>query len=228
MKHDIVGIGSKRICYSPVAAMATADIYQISWVTPDDFDPDKISLQATSAAAGDTNERHKIMYQYTPNGPKKDLVITVPRNPDAYVTCRGVQKDFFSRGDQKIETNRYGTQFVLDGSNEYHIALYSTFEKVITKVQELTGANAVFPAKDMDTYSILYTNLIHANDGRMFSSAYTADEQLDILNCKQSIVRPALLLSILKRSGSEVKIKVQVSQMYVYKEVVNFPLAYRD
>ena len=211
-----------------VCAMATTDIYQISWVTPYDFDPDKISLQATSAAAGDTNERHKIMYQYTPNGPKKDLVLTVPKNPDAYVTCRGVQKDFFSRGDQKIETNRYGTQFVLDGSNEYHIALYSTFEKVIKKVQELTGANAVFPAKDMDTYSILYTNLIHANDGRMFSSAYTADEQLDILGCKQSIVRPALLLSILKRSSSEVKIKVQVSQMYVYKEVMNFPLAYRD
>jgi hypothetical protein len=208
--------------------MATTDIYSISWVTSDDFDPEKVSLQAVSAAAGDTNERHKIMYQYTPNGPKRDLVLTVPRNPDAYMTCRGVQKDFFSRGDQKIETNRYGAQFVLDGDNEYHIALYGAFEKVIAKVQELTGATAVFPAKDMDTYSILYTNLIHANDGRMFSSAYTADEQLDILACKQSIVRPALLLSILKRSASEVKIRAQVSQMYVYKEVMNFPLAYRD
>jgi hypothetical protein len=80
----------------------------------------------------------------------------------------------------------------------------------------------------METYSILYTNLIHANDGRMFSSAYTADEQLDILNIKQSIVRPALLLSTLKKSATEVKVKVQVSQMYVYKEVTNFPLAYRD
>ena len=80
----------------------------------------------------------------------------------------------------------------------------------------------------MESYSILYTNLIHANDGRMFSSAYTADEQLDILCCKQSIVRPALLLSTLKRSAKETKIRVQVSQMYVYKEVMNFPLAYRD
>ena len=208
--------------------MDTVDIYSISWVTPDNFDPDKISMQAVSAAAGDTNERHKIMYQYTPNGPKRDLVLTVPRNPDAYMTCRGVQKDFFSRGDQKIETNRYGAQFLLNSDNDYHIALYGAFEKVIAKVQELTGATAVFPAKDMDTYSILYTNLIHANDGRMFSSAYTADEQLDILACKQSIVRPALLLSILKRSANEVKIRAQVSQMYVYKEVMNFPLAYRD
>ncbi len=205
-----------------------ADIYQISWVTPDDFDPDRVSLQPASALAGDTYERSKIMYQYAPNAPKRDLVITVPRMPDAYVTCRGVQKDFFSKGDQKIETNRYGAQFVLDGSNSYHVALYSAFEKVIAKVEELTGATVVFPAKDMDTYSILYTNLIHANDGRMFSSAYTADEQVDILGCKQSIVRPALLLSTLKRSATEVKIRVQVSQMYIYKEVMNFPLAYRD
>jgi hypothetical protein len=203
-----------------------ADIYQISWVTPENFDSEKVSLQATSS--GDSYDRSKIMYEYTPGGPKKDLVFTVPRNPDAYMTCRGVQKDFFSRGDQKIETNRYGTQFVLNGDNEFHIGLYSAFQKVIEKVEQLTGSSVTFPAKDMDTYSILYTNLIHANDGRMFSSAYTANEQLDILGCKQSIVRPALLLSTFKRSATEIKIRVQVSQMYVYKEVSNYPLAYRD
>lgn len=206
-----------------------ADIRQISWVTPENFDPEKLSLQAVSAtSSGDTYERNKIMYEYTPDGVKRDLVFTVARNPDAYLTCRGVQKDFFSRGDQKIETNRYGAQFVLSGDNEFHVALYSAFEKVIDKVGQLTGANITFPAKDMETYSILYTNLIHANDGRMFSSAYTADEQLDILNCKQSIVRPALVLSTFKRSATDIKIRVQVSQMYVYKEVMNFPLAYRD
>jgi hypothetical protein len=203
-----------------------ADIYQISWVTPENFDPEKVSLQATSS--GDSYERSKIMYEYAPGAPKRDLVFTVPRNPDAYLTCRGVLKDFFSRGDQKIETNRYGAQFVLNGDNEFHIALYSAFQKVIEKVEQLTGSSVTFPAKDMDTYSILYTNLIHANDGRMFSSAYTADEQLDILACKQSIVRPALLLSTFKRSATEMKIRVQVSQMFVYKEVMNFPLAYKD
>ncbi len=203
-----------------------ADIYQISWVTPENFDPERVSLQATSS--GDSYDRSKIMYEYTPGAPKKDLVFTVPRNPDAYLTCRGVQKDFFSRGDQKIETNRYGAQFVLNGDNEFHIALYNAFQKVIEKVEQLTGSSVTFPAKDMETYSILYTNLIHANDGRMFSSAYTADEQLDILGCKQSIVRPALLLSTFKRSATEIKIRVQVSQMYVYKEVMNYPLAYRD
>lgn len=69
-----------------------------------------------------------------------------------------------------------------------------------TIVAELTGAVVTFPAKDMDNYSILYTNLIHANDGRMFTSAYTAEEQLDVLHCKQSIARPAFLLSTLKKS----------------------------
>jgi hypothetical protein len=203
------------------------DIYQISWVTADNFDPEKVSLQSSSSSA-DVYERHKIMYQYEPDVPKRDLVITVPRIPEAYITCRGVHKDTFTRGEQKIETNRYGAQFVLQGDNSHHVALYHAFEKVIEKIGELTGASVAFPVKDMETYSILYTNLIHANDGRMFSSAYTADEQLDILNIKQSIVRPALLLSTLKKSPTEVKIKVQVSQMYVYKEVTNFPLAYRD
>lgn len=207
--------------------MDKPDIYQISWVTPDEFDPDKISLQSVQAK-GDMYERGKIMYQYTSDSPVRDLVITVPRNPEAYITCRGVQKDVFTKGDHKIETNRYGAQFVISGSNTHHMELYHTFEKVIQKVQELSGMTVSFPAKDMDSYSVLYTNLIHANDGRMFSSAYTADEQLDILNCKQCIVRPALLLSTIKKSATETKIKVQVSQMYVYKEVQNFPLAYKD
>lgn len=202
-----------------------ADIYQISWLTHDDFDPDKISLAST--VSNDMYERCKIMYEYK-EGSVRDLIVTVPRTSDAYITCRGVQKDFFSRGETKVETNRYGAQFVLEGENSYHVALYKTFEQVIAKIEQLTGATVTFPVKDTDRYSILYTNLIHSNDGRMFSSAYTADKQLDILNCKQSVVRPALLLSVLKKSPKEIKIRVQVSQMYVYKEVINFPLAYKD
>lgn len=205
-----------------------ADIYNISWVTPDNFDPEKISLQAVSSSSSDTYERQKIMYQYNSDAPKRDLVITVPRVPEAYLTCRGVQKDNFTRGEVKIETNRYGAQFVLKGENGYHIAMYKAFEQVIAKVAELTGAVVAFPAKDMDSYSILYTNLIHANGGRMFTSAYTADEQLDVLSCRQSIARPAFLLSTLKKSSTEIKIRVQISQMYVHKEVLNFPLANRD
>lgn len=205
-----------------------ADIHHISWVTPDDFDPDKISLQASAASAGDTNERSKIMYEYKQGAPKKDLVITVPLVPEAFMICRGVKKDFFSRGDQRIETNRYGAHFVLNGDNNYHVALYDAFKKVQTKVEQLTSATVVFPTYDTGAYSILYTNLIHANDGRMYSSAYAEDEQLDILNVKQSVVRPALLLSTLKRSAKEVKIRVQVSQMFVYKEVMNFPLAHQE
>jgi len=204
-----------------------ADIRQISWVTPSKFDAEKISIQPVTS--GDSYERFKILYQYSDSPASiRDLVITVPRLPDAYVTCRGVQKDFFSRGDNRIETNRYGAQFTLSADNEYHIALYKTFEEVIKKVEDLTGTTVTFPAKDMETYSILYTNLIHANDGRMFSSAYTADEQLHILEVKQSIVRPAFLLSTLKKSATETKIRIQISQMFVYKEIMNFPLAYRD
>lgn len=61
------------------------DICQISWVTADNFDPEKVSLQSSSSS-GDVYERHKIMYQYEPDVPKRDLVITVPRIPEAYIT----------------------------------------------------------------------------------------------------------------------------------------------
>jgi hypothetical protein len=205
--------------------MEQPDIYQISWVTPDNFNPDKISIQ-TQPRAGDTYERFRIMYQY--DSVPKDLVVTVPKDPDAYLMCRGVQKDVFVKNDHKIETNRYGAQFVIDSNNKYHMSLYKMFEQIITKIHDLVGLKIKFPAKDTDTYSVLYTNLIHANDGRMFSSAYTKNEQLDILNCKQCIARPALLLSALKSSATEMKIKLQVSQMYVHEEIANFPLAYKD
>lgn len=200
-----------------------------SWVIPGDFDPDKLSLQtAPSRSPGDTYERGKIVYEYAPGAPKRDLVVTVPRVPDAYLTCRGVQKDIFTRGETRIETNRYGAQLILEGNNEYHVALYKLFENVIQKIEEITGTTVVFPAKDMDNYSVVYTNLIHSNDGKMYSTAYTNDEQIDILDCKKCTVRPALLLSTLKKSATETKIRVQISQMYVHDKITVFPLATQD
>ena len=201
------------------------DIYNISWVKSDKFDPSKLTINSTHT---DGYERGKLLYQYSPDAPKRDLVITVPRKPEAYVTCRGVQKDVYSGGKTKVETNRYGSQLVLQFDNDHHVELYKLFEKVVERVQELTDATVTFPAKDMETYSILYTNLIHSNDGKMYSSAYTTEEQIDILDCKKCIVRPALVLSTLRKSPTEVKIRVQISQMYVHKEIKDFPLAYRD
>ena len=209
----------------------TPDIYQISWATSSNFDEDLITVSPiTTKSAADMYDRSKIMYQYQKGAPVRDLVLTVPRKPDAYITCRGVQKDVFTKGEHKIETNKYGAQFVLDADNPHHIALYETFAKVIAKLTDLTGATVTFPIKDMDGYSILYTNLIHSNDGRMFSSAYTAEEQLDILEVRKSKVRPAFLLSAIKnpKTPKEMKIRVQVSQMYIHEEIRNFPLATRD
>ena len=194
-----------------------------SWIIPGDFDPEKLSLQSvTSRSPGDTYERGKLMYEYTPGAPKRELVITVPRVTEAYLTCRGVQKDMFTRADIRIETNRYGAQQELD------VALYKLFGDVISKIQDLTGTNVVFPVKDMENYSIVYTNLIHSNDGKMYSTAYTSDEYVDILDCGKCIVRPALLLSTLNKSATETKVRVQISQMYVHRSVQVFPLATHD
>lgn len=196
-----------------------------AWVVPEDFDADNVSVSVIPGPG--TYERSKILYTFSPDV-TKDLVVTVPRQHDAYVMCRGVKKDLYTQGEMKVETNRYGAQLILKADNEHHVALYKLFESVGAKVQEITGSSVTFPVKDMDGYSIVYTNLIHANDGRMFSSAYTADEKLDILSVGQCVVRPSLLLSLLRKSSTEVKVRVQISQMYVHEEVKSFPLANID
>ena len=51
-------------------------------------------------------------------------ITTIPRVPDAYLTCRGVQKDdILTKGDVCVETNRYEAQLALDGRNSHHVAL---------------------------------------------------------------------------------------------------------
>ena len=200
-----------------------------SWITPATLDANNISVVPLSHKnSSDIYDRSRILYKYSERAEPKDLVITVDRDVAAYIKCRGVQKDVFTQGDKRIVTNRYGAQFVLYVNNDAHTALYEAFEKIKATVETLTGCNASFPVKDLEEYSVLYTNLIHANDGKMYSTAYTDNEPIDIINCKQCIVRPAFLLSILKKSTTEVKIRIQVSQMYVHEFVAEFPLANLD
>jgi len=201
--------------------MTETEIYNISWVTPENFDPDKVSVV-------DNNGRSKVMYDY---GDKtKDLVVTVPLDEKAFMICRGVQKNVFTQGDKKVETNRYVAPLILEGNNPYHIKLYHIFEQINKIIVKKTGAkNVIFPIKDVQgKYSIVYANLIHENEGRMFSTAYTAEEQINIIDCKKAYVRPAILLSAIRRSPTEYKIQMQISQMYVAKEIKDFPLAVRD
>jgi len=199
-----------------------------AWVIAGDFDPDKLSLQAAPTSPGNTYDRGKLMYEYAPGAPKRELVVTVPRVEEAYLTCRGVQKDFFTRGDTRIETNRYGAHLILDANNEFHLALYKLFEDVISKIEETTGTTVTFPAQDKEGYSVVYTTLISSNDGKIYSTAYTDNEYIDILECNRCKVRPALLLSTLKKSPTETKMRVQISHMYVHSMTSVFPLASQD
>lgn len=211
-----------------MAAIEETAVYNISWVTFDDFDVKKVSL--VELPSKDLSSRSKLLYNYNPNSPPKDLVLTVPRIPDAYIECRGVQKNTFTKGEVKVETNRYVAPLILKSDNPYHIQLYKIFQTLQDKIQRETGAtNIIFPFRDVqDKYSIVYANLIHSHDGKMYSSAYTKDEQLNIIDVKKSIVRPALLISIIRKSQIEYKIQVQISQMYVHEELKDFPLAVRD
>ena len=200
-----------------------------SWITPAKLDPNKITVAPSAhKSPSDIYDRLRIVYQYNEHSEPRDLIMTVDKDSAAYIKCRGVQKDVFTQGDKRIVTNRYGAQFVLSEDNEYHTALYRSFAAIKAAIEQLTGCQASFPVKDLDGYTLLYTNLIHANDGKMYSTAYTANDQIDIIHCKQCVTRPAFLLSILKRSTTEVKIRVQVSQMYVHEFITEFPLANLD
>lgn len=190
------------------------------WVKPEDLDVDRITVQESQDT---TYPRLRILYEYSPED-VRDLVLTVPRNPDAYITCKGVRREKWNN----IETNKYGARLILNGDNPYHVEMYKAFESVIGKVQELTNMSISFPCKDMDDYSIVYTTLISSNDGRVYSSAYNDKEKFDILDCKQCIVRPSLLFSAFCKSSKEAKIRVQISQMYIYKHVDSFALANID
>lgn len=200
----------------------------VSWVTPENFDPDKVNVTAVSKT-NDTFERIKVLYKYKDSYEPKDLIITVPRNPEAYIKCKGVKKDTFQQsGGKRIETNRYGAQFVLSGDNKYHNELYQVFILLTEKIKELTSCDIIFPSSDIENSTFLYTNIIHSNDGRVFSTAYTSSEQIPILECRQCITRPAFLVSLLKKSNTQIKLRLQVSQMFIYDTIQEFPLANID
>jgi hypothetical protein len=190
------------------------------WVKPEDLDVDRITVQDTPDA---TYPRLKILYEYSP-GDIRDLVVTVPRDPDAYITCKGVRREKWNN----IETNKYGARLILNGENRHHQALYNVFGSIVKKIEELSNMSMSFPCKDMENYSIVYTTLISSNEGKVFSQAYNDSEQLNILECKQCIVRPSLLFSAFCKSQKEGKIRVQISQMYIHKQVESFALANID
>jgi len=193
----------------------------VFFVTPDTLDVSKISVEPHNSK--DNIERYNIHYIYKDGGSPKNLMITVPRLPDAYIKCKGVKKDTYAAGETRIETNRYGAQFVLSGENHYHKALYESFCAIKKRVEEIMDKSEVgFPITDGDAFSTLYTQLIHANNGPMFSKAYTYDydickgSSLDILSvCTDCVTRPSFMISMMK-SSKGLKIRVQLSQMLVH------------
>lgn len=194
------------------------------WVTPADFDVDNISV--LNINTNDAYDRMKVLYKYKKESEPKDLIITIPKNPEAYIKCKGVKKDIY--GERRIETPRYGAQFVLSAENPFHNELYNVFVTLTNKLKELTNCEIIFPSSDYDNSTILYTNIIHSNSGKMFTTAYTSSEQLVVTDCRQCITRPALLVSLLKKSNTTMKLRLHVSQMFVYDTIQEFPLANLD
>lgn len=196
----------------------------VFFVTPDTLDVSKISVERNNSK--DNIERYNIHYIYTDESSPKNLMITVPRLLDAYIKCKGVRKETYAAGETRIETNRYGAQFLLSGENHYHKALYESFVLIKQRVEEIMDKGEVgFPITDGGAFSILYTQLIHANNGPMFSKAYTYDydtskgSSLDIISVSTDcITRPAFMISMMK-SSKGLKIRVQLSQMLVHSMI---------
>jgi hypothetical protein len=195
----------------------------ITWVTAQNFDIEKLSLSSPE------NNRVKLLYDYGTSDGVRDLVITLSRNPSGYMECKGVEEEIFNH----TPTGKSMVVFTMNGDNDDHVEFYSIFEKIATKLSKMK-IEVKFPIFDVPdkSFSMLYSKLIEANPSnegskRIFTTAYTKDDQIDIMSLPACIGRPAFVLSYPVHSGV-CKINVQLTQLYVHKEVKVFPLATRD
>jgi hypothetical protein len=200
----------------------------ITWVTAQNFDIEKLSLSSPE------NNRVKLLYDYGSElGGVRDLVITLSRNPSGYMECKGVEEEIFNH----TPTGKNMVVFTMNGDNDDHIEFYSIFEKIANKLSKMK-IEVKFPIFDVPdkSFSMLYSKLIESTPNpklevegskKVFTTAYTKDDQIDIMSLPACIGRPAFVLSYPVHSGV-CKINVQLSQLYVHKEVKVFPLAIRD
>jgi len=204
------------------------------WITPEKFNENLVSVSLSPREGGNI-ERYSVLYQYHPNSEPSNLLITVPLNTNAYLSCKGIRKETFNNGIRIIETNRYAAHFFINHNNKFHKALFDLFVKLKKKLDAITDGEvqvpfAIHPDKIKCT---IYSNLIHSNDGKMYSRAYTHDKQsVDILSVKSCIARPLFLVSLNKNSDNKMKLKLQVSELMVHENIqqpeTSFALAYID
>lgn len=195
------------------------EIYNFSWVTPETFDAERISFD-TATIKG--TKRNRVMYRYDEKA-AKELHLTISLNPEGYLS---VSKPKMNTYKEK-ETGTYTVNFDLLSSNKHHKALYNVMEQIGDKAKEKFGVDSSLPliALDKDLGAKIFAKLVGGADGKIYTSIYSKDEQLDIMNLHGFIGRPALALSVSPTTG---KIAIQLYQAYVEKEIKNFPLAYRE
>lgn len=196
-------------------------IQQISWITSDAFDPEKVII-GDPVKTGGEYFRSNILYMYENSQESRNLCITTLRDPESYMTCNKVEREMFGN----VETNHTNASFVFNGKNSNHVAFYTFFGKILEKIKQLSGISDIsLPFADYDEKSILYARLIESNNRIVYTAAYDDTKQVDIRELRQVLARPAFIFTLTYKDKTQAKLRVQLAQMYVNKYFNVFPLA---
>jgi hypothetical protein len=192
----------------------TKPIFNISWVTPESFDINRLSIKKGK-------DRYRFVYKYKDDKDPSEFRLTIPRTEDAYVCVSELSTNIY----KGVSTGRNKCNIRLNLENSYHYNIVATIEACKEKFKEKFDQEIKSSALliNSEQLAFLYCSIIE-NEEEIFTPFYTEDKQLDTLTTGQFLGRPALMLYVTERNN----LKVCISQAYVYKLVPNFPLAWRD
>jgi len=199
-------------------------IHRIRWVTPKDLDTSRITLSSQIDSSGSGLPISKVLYKYDDSHPS-ELYLTIPRSPGGYVRFMGARPE-----KSNYESKRRVCTFGLQHNNPVHHDLHAAISRIDKRISEIVKGAPSFAVKQISPQiSLMYTHLIEGGDSRVYSSAYTVDEQLDITSIQGGMVRPAFIFSVTTISKNKYsKLRIQLAQMYIHELSKEFPLATKD
>jgi len=203
--------------------------HDICWVTPANLDVSKIFLSDPIQSQGTDFLRYKVLYRYD-ESPPSDLYLTIQKDPSRYLRFGGIRLEKSNFIDANPDVKRRTCLFELQHDNAGHVEFYNAIVAINNKVSGFVEGIPPFKVTTVSgNKSLMFTRLIEGNDSQVYTTAYTVDNQLDILEISGGLVRPAFLFSVSKIAENRYsKLKVQLAQMYVHEITKEFPLAYKD
>ncbi len=214
-------------------------VRDISWIRSPDLVEKKVDV-GDEVDSGPV-KRVQILYKY--DSGKKPLVVTQPRQEEAYFRTNGVEEDSYvvPKTGAKTMLGRNVMKIYMDEDNRFHKEFYESLMRVRNAVKkklekergskvnvQIKGLYDLVDDESNVTGHALVTRLIESRGGDVYTAAYNDEEQVDVMTIGRSIVRPALTFQyIVPEDDGEYRISVSVTQVYVKNQSL-FPLRDRE